>query len=78
MDDREKQYREYLALRQREQEEEISREYEKEQAKHRDGSLHDSSDDKYGQFVPGERPHVPDEREQTRRISSKAKRVSAE
>jgi len=84
MDDRERQYREYLALRQHEQQEEISREYEKEQGRRREGSLRDSGDDKYGQFMPGERshvsnegPYVPDEREQTRRISNKAKRVSA-
>ena len=84
MDERERQYREYLALRQHEQQEEISREYEKEQERLREGSLRNSGDDKYGQFMPGERshvpnvkPYVPDEREQTRRISNKAKRVSA-
>ena len=84
MDERERQYREYLALRQHEQQEEISREYEKEQGRRHEGSIRDSADDKYGQFMPGERshvpnvkPYVPDEREQTRRISNKAKRVSA-
>ena len=84
MDEKERQYQEYLALRQHEQQEEISREYEKEQGRRREGNLRDNADDKYGQFMPGERshvpnerPYVPNEREQTRRISNKAKRVSA-
>ncbi|MGX8773730.1 MAG: LCP family protein [Bacillota bacterium] len=42
MDEKERQYQEYLALRQHEQEEEINREYF-------------SNDDKYGQFFPDDR-----------------------
>ena len=70
MDEKERQYQEYLALRQHEQEKEIKREYLKEERRRSAASFSESSDDRYGQFVPGEM-------EQTRRISNKAKRVSA-
>lgn len=70
MDEKERQYREYLALRQREQADEINREYLKEEERRGKRNLSDSSDDKYGQFVPDEKGH-------TRKISNKAKRVTA-
>ena len=77
MDEKERQYREYLALRQHEQEEEISREYLREQERRQGRSVSEYADDKYGEFMPTGKPYVPDEREQTMRISNKAKRVSA-
>ena len=77
MDEKERQYREYLALRQHEQEEEISREYLREQERRQGRSVSEYADDKYGEFMPTGKPYVPDEREQTVRISNKAKRVSA-
>lgn len=70
MDEKERQYREYLALRQHDQAEEINREYLKEEERRGRGNLSDSSDDKYGQFMPDEKGH-------TRKISNKAKRVTA-
>jgi len=62
MDERERQYREYLSLRQHEQEEEINREYYRQEERQSGSSLHDSSDDKYGQFFP-------ENRKKTRRVS---------
>ena len=62
MDERERQYQEYLSLRQHEQEEEINREYYRQEERQRESSLHDSSDDKYGQFFP-------ENRKKTRRVS---------
>ena len=52
MDEKERQYQEYLSLRQHEQEEEINREYYRQEERHQSGSLHDSADEKYGQFFP--------------------------
>jgi len=62
MDDRERQYKEYLALRQHEQEEEINREYYNQEEKRSKSSLSGSSDEKYGQFFP-------ENKKKTRRVS---------
>ena len=62
MDEKERQYREYLALRQHEQEEEINREYFKQEERQHSNSLSEGSDEKYGQFFP-------EDRKKTRRVS---------
>ena len=54
MDEKERQYKEYLALRQHEQEEEIKREYLSREEK--TGSS--GSDEKYGQFFPDDKKTI--------------------
>ena len=56
MNKKEREYQEYLALREHEQEEEIKREY-LEQKRGRGGAS-DASDEKYGQYFPENRKNT--------------------